>query len=83
MFPLVSTVAVEFRPITLRRFVIFVLSAINVLPSWYKRGGPDSPEHIAEVWSDLILGMVCHSQGRRRPRRDGYLLRRRIWFWMP
>ncbi|MCW3068550.1 MAG: TetR/AcrR family transcriptional regulator [Solirubrobacterales bacterium] len=51
-----------------RYAAFFVLSAINVLPSWYKRGGPDSPEHIAEVWSDLILGMVCHSQGRRRPR---------------
>jgi AcrR family transcriptional regulator len=46
----------------------FVLSAINVLPSWYKRGGPDSPEHIAEVWADLIVGMVCHSEGRKKPR---------------
>jgi AcrR family transcriptional regulator len=51
-----------------RYAAFFVLSAINVLPSWYKRGGPDAPEHIAEVWADMIVGMVCHSEGRRKPR---------------
>jgi AcrR family transcriptional regulator len=51
-----------------RYAAFFVLSAINVLPSWYKRDGPDSPEHIAEVWADMIVGMVCHSRGRKKPR---------------
>jgi len=51
-----------------RYAAFFVLSAINVLPSWYKRDGPDSAVHIAEVWADLIVGMVCHSRGRKKPR---------------
>jgi AcrR family transcriptional regulator len=56
------------RDLNTRYAAFFVLSAINVLPSWYKRDGPDAPEHIAEVWADLIVGMVCHSEGRRKPR---------------
>jgi AcrR family transcriptional regulator len=55
----------------------FVLSAINVLPSWYRREGPDSPEHIAEVWADMIVGMVHHSRGRKPPRNPGRSARAR------
>jgi AcrR family transcriptional regulator len=50
------------------RYACFVvLSAINGLPTWYRRGGPDSAEHIADVYADMIVGMVCHSDGRTRP----------------
>lgn len=48
----------------------FVLSAINGLPTWYRRGGADSAEHIADVYSDMIVGMVVNSKGRKRPRRS-------------
>ena len=50
------------------RYACFiVLSTINGLPTWYRRGGPDSAEHIADVYADMIVGMVCHSDGRARP----------------
>jgi TetR/AcrR family transcriptional regulator, cholesterol catabolism regulator len=52
-----------------RYAAFFILSAINVLPSWYKRDGPDTPEHISEVYADMIVGMVCNSRGRRKPRK--------------
>lgn len=55
----------------------FVLSAINTLPSWYKRSGEDPPEHIAEVYADMIVATVCHSRGRRRPRKKPTRARRR------
>jgi AcrR family transcriptional regulator len=42
----------------------FVLTAINGLPTWYRRRGSDSAEHIAEVYGDMIVGMVCNSTGR-------------------
>jgi len=48
----------------------FVLSAINGLPTWYRRGGADSAEHIADVYSDMIVGMVVNAEGRKRPRRS-------------
>jgi AcrR family transcriptional regulator len=52
-----------------RYATFFLLSAINGLPTWYRRGGPDSAEHIAEVYSDMIVGMVCNSDGRKSPRK--------------
>lgn len=45
----------------------FVLSAINGLPTWYRRGGADSAEHIADVYSDMIVGMVVNAEGRKNP----------------
>jgi AcrR family transcriptional regulator len=42
----------------------FILTAINGLPTWYRRRGSDSAEHIAEVYGDMIVGMVCNSNGR-------------------
>jgi TetR/AcrR family transcriptional regulator, cholesterol catabolism regulator len=42
-----------------RYAAFFVLSAINLLPSWYKRDGADAPGHIAEVWADMVLATVC------------------------
>lgn len=45
----------------------FVLSAINGLPTWYRRRGADPAEHIADVYADMIVGMVCNSAGRRPP----------------
>jgi AcrR family transcriptional regulator len=53
-----------------RYAAFFILSAINVLSSWYKRGGADPAEHIAQVYADMIVGMVCHSRGRKKPRRN-------------
>lgn len=47
----------------------FVLSALNGLPTWYRPDGPDSAEHIADVYADMIVGMVCNADGRKRPRR--------------
>lgn len=42
----------------------FVLTAINGLPTWYRRGGPDSAEHIADTYADLIVGLVCQGEDR-------------------
>ena len=50
------------------RYACFlILSAINGLPTWYRRHGPDSAAHIADVYADMIVGMVCCSPGRARP----------------
>jgi hypothetical protein len=57
------------RDLDARYAAFFILSAINVLSSWYKRGGSDPAEHIAQVYADMIVGMVCHSRGRKQPRR--------------
>ena len=46
----------------------FILSAINGLPIWYRRGGPDSAEHISEVYADMIVATVTGSKGHKRPR---------------
>ena len=51
-----------------RYAAFFILSAINVLSSWYNPAGQDPPEHIAQVYADMIVGMVCHSRGRKKPR---------------
>ena len=41
--------------------VFFLLGAINGVPTWYRRKGPDSPEHIAQSYADMavatLLGM--------------------------
>jgi AcrR family transcriptional regulator len=52
-----------------RYAAFYILSAINVLSSWYRRDGPDPPEHIAQVYADMIVGMVCNSRGRKKPRK--------------
>ena len=36
----------------------FVLTAINGLPTWYRRRGPDSAERIAESYAGLIVATV-------------------------
>lgn len=55
----------------------FILSAINGLPTWYRRRGPDSAEHIAETYADLIVGTVCRSGGRKKPRRKAAKAKKR------
>jgi TetR/AcrR family transcriptional regulator, cholesterol catabolism regulator len=45
----------------------FVLSAINGLPTWYRRRGAAPAAHIAEVYSDMMVGMVCNTKGRKAP----------------
>jgi AcrR family transcriptional regulator len=36
----------------------FIFGALNGLPEWYRRRGPDSPERIAESYSGLIVATV-------------------------
>jgi AcrR family transcriptional regulator len=57
------------RELDSRYATFFILSAINVLSGWYKRDGPDSPEYIADVYADMIVAMVCHTEGRKRPKK--------------
>lgn len=40
----------------------FILTAVNGLPTWYRRRGPDPAEQIAEVYADMIVAMVCHTE---------------------
>lgn len=47
------------------RYACFAtLSAINGLTTWYRRDGPDSATHIATVYADEVVGLVCHPVGR-------------------
>jgi AcrR family transcriptional regulator len=57
------------RDLDARFSAFYILSAINGLSSWYKPDGPDPPEHIAQVYADMIVGMVCNARGRRKPRK--------------
>jgi AcrR family transcriptional regulator len=53
------------------RYACFcILSAINGLPTWYRRRGSDPAAYIADVYADMIVGMVCHSEGRPRPEKS-------------
>ncbi|HVX31536.1 MAG TPA: TetR/AcrR family transcriptional regulator [Solirubrobacterales bacterium] len=45
----------------------FVLSAINGLPTWYRRGGPDPPDYIADAYAELIVGLVCQGHDEGKP----------------
>jgi AcrR family transcriptional regulator len=45
----------------------FVLSAINGLPTWYRRGGPDPADHIADVYAEMIISMVCNAEDVGEP----------------
>jgi AcrR family transcriptional regulator len=38
--------------------VFFLLGAVNGVPTWYRRKGPDSPEHIAEAYADLVIATL-------------------------
>jgi TetR/AcrR family transcriptional regulator, cholesterol catabolism regulator len=46
--------------------VFFLLGAINGIPTWYRRRGADSPEHIAHTYAGLVVatlqGMAAHSE---------------------
>jgi AcrR family transcriptional regulator len=43
----------------------FIFGALNGLPSWYRRRGPDPAERIADAYADLIVDTVV---GVARPR---------------
>jgi AcrR family transcriptional regulator len=45
--------------------VFFLLGAVNGVPTWYRRKGPDSPEHIAESYADMVIATL-----RGMPSRD-------------
>ncbi len=36
----------------------FIFGALNELPAWYRRRGPDPADRIADVWADLIVATV-------------------------
>jgi AcrR family transcriptional regulator len=38
--------------------VFFLLGAVNGVPTWYRRKGPDSPEHIAEAYADMVIATL-------------------------
>jgi AcrR family transcriptional regulator len=38
--------------------VFFLLGAVNGVPTWYRRQGPDSPEHIAESYADMVIATL-------------------------
>ncbi len=44
----------------------FILTAVNGLPTWYRRRGPDPAEQIAEAYADMIVAMVCHTGSRAK-----------------
>jgi TetR/AcrR family transcriptional regulator, cholesterol catabolism regulator len=40
----------------------FVLGAVNGVPTWYRRRGPDSPEQIASAYADMIIGTLTNTR---------------------
>jgi TetR/AcrR family transcriptional regulator, cholesterol catabolism regulator len=46
---------------------LFILSATGGLATWYKRDGPDPPQHIAVVYADMIVELVRNTKGRTKP----------------
>lgn len=41
----------------------FIFGALNGLPDWYRRRGPDSAEKIADAYADLIVNAVIGGAG--------------------
>jgi AcrR family transcriptional regulator len=41
----------------------FIFGALNALPDWYRRRGPDSAEHIADIYAELIVNAVVGGAG--------------------
>jgi TetR/AcrR family transcriptional regulator, cholesterol catabolism regulator len=39
----------------------FIFGALNGLPAWYRRRGPDPAEKIADAWAELIVATVVGS----------------------
>jgi TetR/AcrR family transcriptional regulator, cholesterol catabolism regulator len=46
--------------------VFFLLGAVNGVPTWYRRQGPDSPEHIAESYADMVIATLLGMPSRER-----------------
>lgn len=44
--------------------VFFLLGAVNGVPTWYQRKGPDSPEHIAESYADMVIATLLGMPSR-------------------
>ncbi|WP_187369060.1 TetR/AcrR family transcriptional regulator [Baekduia soli] len=42
---------------------LYVFSAVNGLPRWYRRDGTAAPEVVAEAYAELIVGTVLHAIG--------------------
>jgi TetR/AcrR family transcriptional regulator, cholesterol catabolism regulator len=58
-----GTVAAE---IDTKYAVFFLLGAVNGVPTWYRRKGPDSPEHIAESYADMVIATLLGMPSRQR-----------------
>ena len=46
--------------------VFFLLGAVNGVPVWYRRKGPDSPEHIAAAYADMVIATLQGMPSRSR-----------------
>jgi TetR/AcrR family transcriptional regulator, cholesterol catabolism regulator len=46
--------------------VFFLLGAVNGIPTWYRRQGPDSPEHIAELYADMVIATLLGMSASER-----------------
>ena len=44
--------------------VFFLLGAVNGVPTWYRRKGPDSPERIAELYADMVIATLLGMPSR-------------------
>ena len=42
----------------------YVLAAVNHVPDWYRRTGPDTPERIAAAYADLTVGTLVGTRAR-------------------
>jgi AcrR family transcriptional regulator len=45
----------------------FIFGALNGLPAWYRRRGPDSAERIADAYAELIVATVGGGGRQARP----------------
>jgi AcrR family transcriptional regulator len=43
----------------------FIFGALNGLPDWYRRRGPDKPERIADAYAELIVNTVVGGSAPR------------------
>lgn len=49
-----------------RHAAFFILSAINHVPEWYRRGGSDSASRIAASYADMTMGTLMGTRPRAR-----------------
>jgi AcrR family transcriptional regulator len=55
----------------------FILTAVNGIPIWYRRTGPDPPERIAAAYADMVIGTLVGTGSDARARTDESNARRK------